>query len=207
MENEGTTNRVGLFGRVGSQPELSHKIYGEAFYIFKLRIKRLSGVCDELPITFSERAAEPESIFEGCGVYVFGQLRSYNKLVNGVSRLILTVFAHEITRSDAEEKNEIYLRGFICKPPVYRTTPFEREIADLLIAVNRSYNKSDYIPCIAWGRNARFAQSLPVGACVELEGRVQSREYQKALPDGQVVTRVAYEVSAATISVCEREDL
>ncbi len=192
-----TTNSVSVAGRL-SGLTLSHKIYGEAFYTFLLECARLSEKADLLPVTVSERLLEQYPLCEGALVSVKGQLRSYNKLVDGRARLYLTIFAREMAESPAAA-NEIELNGFVCKPPVFRVTPFGREITDLLIAVNRAYNKSDYIPCIVWGRNARYAAGFSVGDRVSMSGRVQSREYEKQLENGDVSVRTAYEVSIARL--------
>ncbi len=192
-----TTNSVNVAGKL-SGLTLSHRIYGEAFYTFSLECGRLSENTDVLPITASERLLARHTLCEGTSVGVIGQLRSYNKLVDGKVRLYLTVFARELNDSTGPQ-NEISLLGFVCKPPVYRVTPFGREITDMLIAVNRAYNKSDYIPCIVWGRNARYASSFTVGDKVSAFGRVQSRQYEKQLEDGTHILRTAYEVSVARL--------
>ena len=192
-----TTNSVGIAGKLCSL-ELSHKIYGEAFYTFMLECARLSDKADMLPVTVSERLLLRHPLCEGANVFVKGQLRSYNKLSEGKIRLYLTVFAREIGEAD-DMINDIELRGFVCKQPVFRVTPFGREITDMLVAVNRAYNKSDYIPCIIWGRNARFAAGFEVGDKVMLWGRMQSREYEKVLENGEKKIRTAYEVSVARL--------
>ena len=192
-----TTNSVSVAGRLSSL-KLSHKIYGEAFYTFLLECARLSEKADQLPVTVSERLLEQYPLCDGALVGVMGQLRSYNKLVDGRTRLYLTIFARELAENP-ESANEIELKGFVCKPPVFRVTPFGREITDLLIAVNRAYNKSDYIPCIVWGRNARYASGFTVGDKVSMNGRVQSRDYEKLLESGEVTVRTAYEVSIARL--------
>ena len=192
-----TTNSVSVAGRL-RELELSHKIYGEAFYTFLLECSRLSDKADMLPVTISERLLEQHTLCDGAMVSVKGQLRSYNKLVDGRARLYLTIFARELADATATA-NEIELKGFVCKPPVFRVTPFGREITDMLIAVNRAYNKSDYIPCIVWGRNARYASAFEVGDKVEMNGRVQSREYEKQMESGEVTVRTAYEVSIARL--------
>ena len=190
------SNKVLLFGEVNSEMSFSHDLYGEKFYGFILKVKRLSNYCDLLPITISERLLAGVDVQVGQMICIGGQLRSYNKYIDGRGRLILTVFAKEISFDTPQENpNLIILKGYVCKPPIYRTTPFNREIADLLIAVNRAYNKSDYIPCIAWGRNAKYAQTLNVGEMITIEGRIQSREYEKVTEDGVVEKRIAYEVS------------
>ncbi|MCH5156348.1 MAG: single-stranded DNA-binding protein [Clostridiales bacterium] len=194
-------NSVTLCGRVQHEPVYSHEIFGEKFYEVTLAVKRLSGMEDLLPVSVSEHLLS-DSFREGCEVTVSGQFRSYNKMIEDKSKLMLTVFARDVLPYDETiNPNTLELTGFVCKPPIYRTTPFNREICDLLIAVNRQYNKSDYIPCIVWGRNARFASSLAVGEHVNVVGRVQSREYQKKLNDDTVVTRTAYEVSVSKITL------
>ena len=211
-------NYLTLVGKVTVEKKFSHEIYGERFYIFNLSIPRLSGNSDIIPITVSERLINEETLQEGKKLLVKGQFRSYNSYENEKNRLILTVFAKdivEVEESNEEESeivkkdvitNEVVLIGFICKKPIYRQTPFGREISDLLLAVNRAYNKSDYIPCIAWGRNARFCQNLEVGTQVKVVGRVQSRTYEKKHEDGTVETRVAYEVSVGSLEVIEEKD-
>lgn len=192
-----STNNVSVAGKLVGL-ELSHRIYGEAFYTFYLECDRLSDKKDVLPVTVSERLLARYPMCDGNVVCVRGQLRSYNKLIGGRIRLYLTIFAHEI--GDAEGTlNEIEMTGYICKPPIYRVTPFGREITDLLVAVNRAYNKSDYIPCIVWGRNARYADGLEVGDRVSVYGRVQSREYEKVMDSGETMQRTAYEVSVARL--------
>ncbi|MBO5526078.1 MAG: single-stranded DNA-binding protein [Clostridia bacterium] len=194
-------NRVYIMGEIVSDAVYSHEVYGEGFYEFSVKVMRLSGQADILPVTVSERLIEGNDLKIGSSICAIGQFRSYNKLENGKSRLMLTIFIREIL-SDAMSKNpnSIVLSGYICKPPVYRTTPFNREIADLLIAVNRAYNKSDYIPCIAWGRNARFVKNLSVGDKIALSGRVQSREYQKKISEYEAKTMTAYEVSVSKLA-------
>lgn len=205
------TNNVVLVGKVREELKFSHSIYGEGFYNTTLEIPRLSDVTDVLPITISERLLQNMELEEGVDLMISGQLRSYNKMVEGSNRLILTTFVREVDFIISEEENknpnQIYLDGFICKKPSYRTTPFGREITDLLIAVNRPYNKSDYIPCIAWGRNARFAQGLEIGQRIKLWGRIQSREYQKKYPNGEVENKIAYEVSISKMESVEKEEI
>lgn len=170
-------------------------------------VKRLSGQGDLLPVTVSERLIADKDLKPGVTINAFGQFRSYNKLVDGKSKLMLTVFVRELL-DDAPVKNpnNIVLSGYVCKLPVYRTTPFNREIADILIAVNRSYNKSDYIPCIAWGRNARFAKNLAVGEKIAIAGRIQSREYQKRITDDDIKIMTAYEVSISKLAAYENAE-
>ena len=198
-------NHLVLVGKIVSDKNYSHEIYGEKFYVFNLEVVRLSSTVDIIPITISERLLTGMDLKIGKKVSVEGQFRSYNNYENERNRLILTVFAKEIVEVSDEEKdditNEVTLVGYVCKKPVYRQTPFGREIADVLLAVNRAYNKSDYIPCIAWGRNARFCQNIEVGTEVKIIGRVQSRTYEKKFEDGTVETRVAYEVSVASMEI------
>lgn len=207
MENCTNNNRAEIWGRAAEDPKFSHEIYGEKFFVFLLDIPRLSGTYDSIKVMVSERLACAGEISEGDFLRVSGQFRSYNSYENGQNRLILTVFARDI-ETDAEESenpNMIYLNGYICKEPVYRTTPFGREITDMLLAVNRTYNKSDYIPVISWGRNARFCKGLHVGDNIRVWGRIQSREYQKKLSEEEIVTRTAYEVSVNKLEVGETD--
>ena len=203
MNNLMLNNKIYLEGEVKSDLEFSHEMYGEGFYSFYLEVPRLSDSKDMLSITVSERLIAGMEIKIGSQLIVEGQLRSYNKFVDGSNRLILTVFARNVEECIERSKNpnQIFLDGYICKQPVYRTTPFGREIADILLAVNRAYNKSDYIPTIAWGRNSRFCQTLEVGDNIRVWGRLQSREYQKKVSDDEIIRKIAYEVS---ISKMER---
>ena len=200
-------NKVLLCGTVDSELGFSHMIYGEKFYLFKLKVPRLSDNSDLINVTISERFFPTLKPEPGDLVRIQGQFRSYNNFSNVGSRLILTVFVKEIDFLDEPEltqnPNQIFLNGYICKPPVYRTTPFMREIADILLAVNRSYNKSDYIPCIAWGRNAKYAESLPVGANLKVWGRIQSREYQKKIGEDEFETKTAFEISISKLEAGE----
>ncbi len=211
-------NYLTLVGKVTGEKKISHEIYGEKFYVFNISIPRLSGNADIIPITISERLIKDDTLNDGKKVMIKGQFRSYNSYENERNRLILTVFAKdilELEENEVEEENEIVkkdvvtneviLVGYICKKPIYRQTPFGREIADMLMAVNRAYNKSDYIPCIAWGRNARFCQNVEVGAQVKIVGRVQSRMYEKKFEDGTVEQRVAYEVSVGSLEIIEEK--
>lgn len=200
-------NKVYLSGEIVGEAEFSHEVYGEGFYEMKVLVKRLSGQGDILPVTVSERLIEAGSLKVGGKISAIGQFRSYNKLVDGKSKLMLTVFVRELVDNEiSKNPNSIVLSGYICKPPVYRTTPFNREIADILVAVNRSYNKSDYIPCIAWGRNARFVKNLAVGEKIAISGRIQSREYQKKFSETDVKTMTAYEVSISKLAAYENAE-
>lgn len=199
-------NRVFLSGTVESEPKFSHETFGEAFYDVILLVPRLSNHLDRVPVTVSEKMLSGGNFEVGKYVCIKGQFRSYNKIEENKSKLMLTVFVREVC--DFEEDmnpNIIEITGFICKEPTYRTTPFNREICDCLIAVNRAYNKSDYLPCIAWGRNAKFVSGLAVGTKVGIVGRIQSREYQKHLETGETISRIAYEVSVNKIQTDEQE--
>ena len=200
-------NKVFISGEIVSDAEFSHEVYGEGFYEMSVLVKRLSGQGDILPVTISERLIADKNLQKGDMINALGQFRSYNKLVDGKSKLMLTVFVRELVDGvTVKNPNSIVLSGYICKPPVYRTTPFNREISDILIAVNRSYNKSDYIPCIAWGRNARFAKNLGVGEKIAIAGRIQSREYQKRLSDEDIRVMTAYEVSISKLAAFDNVD-
>lgn len=202
-------NMVTISGKVVSNVEFSHEVYGEGFYYFMLDVPRLSDSSDRIPVTISERLASKDKLEIGTIIEVEGQFRSYNSYNNEGNRLLLTVFARDITFLEDEKKiknpNQIYLNGYVCKRPIYRTTPFGREITDILLAVNRPYNKSDYIPCIAWGRNARFSENRNVGDNIKIWGRIQSRTYQKKLESGDVLTKVAYEVSISKMEIAGLE--
>ena len=211
-------NHLVLVGQVTSEKTYSHEIYGEKFYIFDLEVPRLSSAVDVIPITVSERLLTGLDLEIGKKLSIEGQFRSYNSYQNERNKLILTVFAKDIVElkeenseeNDEENKkpvtNEVVLSGYVCKKPIYRQTPFDREISDLLLAVNRAYNKSDYIPCIAWGRNARFCQNMEVGTEVKIVGRVQSRKYEKKFEDGTSETRVAYEVSISSMEIIDKKE-
>lgn len=216
--NYSDNNHLILVGKVTSEKKFSHEIYGESFYIFDVEVPRLSDVTDIIPVTISERLINDEKMKIGSKVLIKGQFRSYNSYVNEKNKLILTVFAKDIKYEDELQKlqeeeyrkedpsNEVELIGYICKKPIYRQTPFGREIADVLLAVNRAYNKSDYIPAIAWGRTARFCQNIETGTEVKVIGRVQSRQYEKKYEDGSSEVKVAYEVSVASLEVINPED-
>ena len=198
-------NTVLIAGEIVEGCVFSHEVYGEGFYTFQISSERLSDKADILPVTVSERLIDMELLQVGKKVDIIGQLRSYNNYNSKKNRLVLTIFAREIRLMEEGEKNEnqIFLNGFICKPPIYRKTPFGREISDILVAVNRAYNKSDYIPCIAWGRNARYIANLQVGFNIQVWGRVQSRTYQKRIGE-ETEERVAYEVSVSKIELPNR---
>lgn len=203
--NNIATNKVFLSGEIVSTPVFSHEMFGEEFFETEIAVKRLSEQVDVIPLTVSERLITEKNLKQGDKISLAGQFRSYNKMAEGKSKLMLTVFVRDILDYDEQANpNSIELIGFICKPTVYRTTPFNREICDMLVAVNRAYNKSDYIPCIAWGRNARFVKYLSVGEQVAVFGRIQSREYQKKISADEIVTKTAFEVSVSRITVGEK---
>lgn len=202
MEN----NKVSVIGTVVSEFTFSHEVFGEGFYLVDLSVSRLSEQADIIPLMISERLIDVTKNYEGCTVEAIGQFRSYNRHEGAKNRLVLSVFVREVNFlpefTDYTKTNQIFLDGYICKEPIYRKTPLGREIADILLAVNRPYGKSDYIPCIAWGRNARYASGFAVGTRVCIWGRVQSREYTKKLSDVECEKRVAYEISVSKLE-CE----
>ena len=211
--NFADNNHITLVGKITDEKKFSHEIYGEKFYTFDLSVPRLSGNADIIPVTISERLFKEEDLVIDKKVKITGQFRSYNSYENDRNRLILTVFAKDIEFLPNQEEeivaskylvsNEVILTGYICKAPIYRQTPFGREIADILLAVNRAYNKSDYIPCITWGRNARYCSKMEVGTEVKVIGRVQSRAYEKKHDDGTVEQKIAYEVSISNLEVID----
>jgi single-stranded DNA-binding protein len=200
-------NQVSIVGEIVSDFEFSHEVYGEGFYMVEVSVSRLSNFEDYIPVMVSERLIDVSRDYSGQYVYIGGQFRSFNRHEEKKNRLVLSVFARELeVLPDAGEENasnEIFLDGYICKESVYRKTPLGREIADLLVAVNRSYGKSDYIPCICWGRNARFAAGFTVGTHVQIWGRIQSRDYVKKISETEVEQRTAYEVSVSKIEFLE----
>lgn len=199
MEKIIKNNQVEIMGEIISGFSFSHEVYGEGFYMMDISVKRLSDSYDIIPVMVSERLIDVTQDYEGKYIQIFGQFRSYNQHEDKKNRLVLSVFAREVEFVEDDDEtmknNAIFLDGYICKLPVYRKTPLGREIADLLIAVNRPYGKSDYIPCVAWGRNARFASSFEVGDRILICGRIQSREYKKRISENEFETRTAYEVS------------
>lgn len=206
-------NRVSVIGEIVSDFEYSHEVYGEGFYIVDAKVPRLSDQFDTIPLMVSERLIDVTKDYKGMLIEAAGQFRSYNRHEGEKNRLVLSIFVRELQfveeneeTKDPSRTNQIFLDGFICKSPVYRKTPLGREIADILIAVNRPYGKSDYIPCIAWGRNARFASSFEVGSHIQVLGRIQSREYMKKISEDESEARVAYEVSVSKIDVISKEE-
>ena len=206
-------NRVCIIGEIVSEFTFSHEVFGEGFYIANVSVNRLSDMVDVIPLMISERLIDVTKDYRGMKIEVAGQFRSYNRHEGTKYKLVLSIFVRELRFIEEDEmpeeqskSNQIFLDGFVCKPPIYRKTPLGREIADVLVAVNRPYGKSDYIPCIAWGRNARFAGGLEVGSHLQVSGRVQSREYTKKIGEDEVERRVAYEVSVSKIDLVEDEE-
>lgn len=214
MNKEIKNNQVTLSGEIVSNFEFSHEVFGEGFYTAMLASERTSGQKDIIPIMVSDRLVDTNADWIGYFVKVSGQFRSYSKHKDNKNRLILSVFAREFEEIEFEheepgsgnDENNILLDGYICKKPSYRKTPLGREISDILLALNRPYGKSDYIPCITWGRNARFASGLEIGARLQIEGRIQSREYQKRISDDEYETRTAYEVSISKMETVEETE-
>ena len=200
-------NQVSIMGKIDAPFTFSHQVYGEGFYLTELLIRRLSDCEDRIPVMISERLLDVTQDYQGEYIEVHGQFRSYNRHEEKRNRLVLSVFAREAgfveEIDDSITINQIFLDGFICKPPVYRKTPLGREIADLLLAVNRPYGKSDYIPCICWGRNARYASAFAVGGHVQVWGRIQSRDYIKKISEEETQKRTAYEVSVSKLDYME----
>lgn len=203
-------NQVTVMGEVVSTFSYSHEIFGEGFYMVDVKVQRLSESFDVIPVMVSERLLDVNEDYRGRLICVNGQFRSYNRHEERKNRLVLSVFAREVEFVEEVEEssktNQIYLDGYICKEPIYRKTPLGREIADLLLAVNRPYGKSDYIPCICWGRNARYANHFKVGERCAIWGRIQSREYMKKLDEEHVEKRVAFEVSVSKLELMGAED-
>ncbi len=201
-------NKVCVIGEIAGTFEFSHEVFGEGFYLTELSVRRLSDQVDVIPLLISERLIDVSGDYRGQTIQVNGQFRSYNRHEGTKNRLILSVFVREVEFieefTDYTKTNQIFLDGFVCKAPVYRKTPLGREIADLLVAVNRPYGKSDYIPCIAWGRNARYATGFEVGGRIRIWGRVQSREYTKRIGEEESERRVAYEVSVSKLECVEQ---
>ena len=203
-------NQVSIMGKIDTGFTFSHLVFGEGFYTMELIVKRLSDSEDRIPVMVSERLIDVTQDYIGEYIEIHGQFRSYNRHEEKHNRLVLSVFAREVKFVEEDDENvpvnQIFMDGFICKPPVYRKTPLGREIADILLAVNRPYGKSDYIPCICWGRNARFAGNLEIGSRIQLIGRIQSREYQKRVSENELIRRVAYEVSVNKLEFHEKDE-
>lgn len=213
MEKVFDNNKVSICGEIVSGFTYSHDVFGECFYLFNLKVNRLSDAADVIPVMVSERIIDVEQDLSGYFVKINGQFRSYNRHIGERSRLVLSVFAREITFINGlleeyieDGTNDIFLDGFVCKSPIYRKTPLGREIADVLLAVNRPYGKSDYIPCILWGRNARYISDFEPGKRIKVWGRIQSREYQKRIADDEFEKRVAYEVSVGKVEEVTKDE-
>lgn len=202
-------NQVNIAGEILSELTFSHDVFGEGFYMMEISVGRLSESSDVIPVMVSERLIDVKKNYTGMNAVVSGQFRSYNRHEESRNRLVLSVFAREIEIVEELEEsvrpNYIFLDGYVCKPPIYRKTPLGREIADVLLAVNRPYGKSDYIPCICWGRNARFAENFFVGGHAQVWGRIQSREYQKKISETEFEKRIAYEVSVSKLEYLQEE--
>lgn len=200
-------NQVTIMGQVATGFAFSHEVFGEGFYIVEVLVRRLSNSRDRIPLMISERLIDVTEDYTGEYIVVNGQFRSYNRHEEQKNRLVLSAFVREVAfvdeESDGSKTNSILLDGYICKEPIYRKTPLGREIADLLLAVNRPYGKSDYIPCICWGRNARYASGFEVGEHVQVLGRIQSREYVKKISETETEKRIAYEVSVSKLECME----
>lgn len=213
MNREQENNKVTLSGEIASNFEFSHEAFGEGFYTSIIASKRLSKTKDIIPIMVSERLIDVKADWTGRIAKVSGQFRSYRKNEEGRNRLVLCVFVREFEEIEFEheepgsghDENQIFLDGYICKPPIYRKTPLGREITDILLAINRQYGKSDYVPCISWGRNACFANGLEAGTRLRIKGRIQSQEYIKKISETKSETRVAYEVSTSKLEVVQDE--
>jgi single-stranded DNA-binding protein len=204
MENP--NNRIVAVGRLEGPLSLSHEVMNEPFFTGTLLVKRLSGALDKLPLTIPGKLMAGSRLDDGRQLMIQGQVRSYNKVIDGAGRLMVTLFAQNLNETQENDTlNKVSLSGALCRPPVYRSTPFGREICDMMLAVNRAFGKSDYVPCIAWGRNAQYAARFKIGDRVRLTGRLQSREYQKLLENGEYMVRVAYEVSAFTLEPDDTE--
>ena len=203
MDESYTNNRAELRGVLAAAPAFSHTSRGERFYVFPLETRRLSGTADTINVIARESLLRSAEVLEAGRLYVAGELRSFNNKSGVGAKLVISLFAREIAFDEGEDMNYVSLEGTVCKPPTLRCTPLGREIADLLLAVNRPYGKSDYIPCICWGRNARFASAFRVGEHVQLIGRIQSREYMKKLSETETEKRTAYEVSVSKLECCE----
>lgn len=202
-------NQVNIAGEVVSDFVFSHDVFGEGFYILEVSVNRLSNSFDIIPLMISERLMDVKQDYKGHYIEVTGQFRSYNRHEDSKNRLVLSVFVREVKVAEegyeSPKPNAVFLDGYICKSPIYRKTPLGREIADILLAVNRPYGKSDYIPCICWGRNARFAENFCVGGHIQIWGRIQSREYQKKISETEFEKRIAYEVSVSKLEYVDEQ--
>ena len=194
-----------LSGYLAEEPTYSHECKGESFYKARLDVLRKSGVIDTIPVIVSEVFLTSENQIPGTYWAVAGQIRSYNER-DAEGKMHLQVFFFIMQQVDREERipeNEIFLDGYLCSPPNHRMTPTGREISDMMIAVNRSFGKTDYIPCICWGRNALFASRLAAGNHIQIHGRIQSREYIKQTNETESEQHIVYEVSASRVKLME----
>ena len=211
MNRINENNKVFINGRIASDVEFVYEFYGEGFYEFQVEIPRISGVYDTIPVIVSERIFNTNKDYSGMVVSVFGEYRSFNKRIGDRTSLMLSLFANEIEFEEYPmetcDNNSVELIGYICKEANYRRTPKGRDIADVIIAVNRGNGKSDYIPCICWGRNARYAENFEVGGHIQLWGRIQSREYQKKISENEYDKRIAYEVSVSKMEYLGEQQL
>ena len=191
---EHTGNHITLCGTLRALPEYSHSNHERRFFRFELEVERLSGTADVLPVMAAEDVLMAADLFAGGRFLVEGQIRSFNSRAESGRRLIISVFAESVTTTEQPPQNDAVLTGTICKPPIYRRTPLGREICDVMLAVPRQYQRTDYIPCILWGRSAQEAASALPGSKLHVTGRLQSRDYIKVI-DGESFTRTAYELS------------
>lgn len=199
-------NRIIISGKVEEGPEFSHKIYRKKFYRFFISSERISGISDVIPVLISEDFLEEIKVGERIGVD--GEIRTYNKHNAEKNKLEIYIFLKTFFDPLDHDENYVEIDGYLCKAPTYRETPFGREISDILIATNRQYGRSDYIPSIVWGRYARRTSKKAIGTRIFAKGRIQSREYIKKLDNEEIETRVAYELSINTIKNCtESEEL
>ena len=198
-------NQVIVSGWIERELTFSHKKYGEGFYETEVASERKSGIQDSIKVLISDRVIDIQKALVGTYIEIIGEYRSCNLLFEGKRKLELFVFAQEAYLYTGEEipmkdKNIVTLEGTITKVPTYRRTPLGREICDLMIAVNRPQRKSSYIPCICWGRIARYANTLDVGDKISISGRIQSREFVKKISESETERRTAYEVSVSWIA-------
>lgn len=191
-------NHIRLCGTMDTPPVFSHENHGRRFYGFFLSVERLSGTLDRLRVLVDLELLNEADCAWGERVAVTGQVRSFNQITETGRHLVISVYAESLELTDEAPDDQVTLTGTLCRDPVYRRTPLGREICDGMLAVNRTYRRTDYLPCIFWGRTARQIAGLTTGARITLTGRLQSREYTKVLPDGETETRTAYEISAVT---------
>ena len=203
--DEYNVNRIELRGAMAELPRFSHESRGERFWIFPLEVSRLSGAVDRINVIVRESQLAQLEITAASKLYVSGEVRSFNNKSGEGSRLVITVFARELRFEDGDDMNAVHLYGTLCKQPNLRTTPMGREICDLMLAINRRYGRSDYLPCIAWGLKAKEAALWPVGTVCVLDGRLQSRKYIKNL-DGLSVEKTAFEISVTQLRLDDESE-